>query len=181
MEIPQARSILGGQWPMIQAAVGHPEVYRPAGGLQAYVWGQVRTYYAKRGQALPQGAFQAVNALLGAAGTQNRAAIALSRTMRLQERTGFTQALTAAHIAPAVDTRSLSQMPRGPRYKVVYRSLRSQGGISVVKDKTHIFGYALPQDLSSLQDAITTASQIDAADYEQEWEGADVPISIQSY
>lgn len=164
-----------------QAAVNDPEVRRQPGGVQQYVWQDLRNYYLSRGEPLPAGAFQAVNQLLGLAGEQRRAQLELSRAYRLREETGRPVAIHAGMIASHLDTRSLSDMPEGAQHRVVYLTSNIIDGQQVLSHQTHDFGFALPQSLDTLNELIESAAQVEAADYGYEWGGIAEPLAIISY
>jgi hypothetical protein len=170
-----------GRFGTFQRAVNDPAIRAVAGGVQMYVWQDLRNEYLSRGESLPAGAFQAVNQLLSLAGQQRRASAALSEAFLRKEQTGLEAALLSNHTAPAIDSRALNDMVSGPQHRVIYRSLLLVEGEPILQEFTHDFGFDLPQSLSGLQDQVDAAAQIVAADYEYEWGGAAVPLSIQSY
>src|SRR6185437_15865248 len=115
-----------------------PVVRSQPGGVQSYVWQDLRNYYLSRGEPLPKGAFQAVNQLLTLAGQQRR------------EETGQTRGITSSMIAPHLDSRPLGATPEGPQHRVVYLTAHIVEGQTVLSHQTHDFGFALPQNLDTL-------------------------------
>jgi hypothetical protein len=164
-----------------QAAVNDPALRAIPGGVVQYVWQDIQQHYAARGESLPAGSFQAVNQLLSLAGQQRRAQLALSRSALAAEETGRPQAITAAHIAPHLDTRALNAMPGGAQHRVVYLTQEIVEGQPVLSYRTHDFGFALPQTLATMNELISSAAQIAAADYGYEWSGVAEPVAIYSY
>jgi len=170
-----------GRFGTFQAAVNDPEVRRQPGGIQQYVWQDLRNYYLSRGEPLPTGAFQAVNQLLVLAGQQRRAQTELSRAYRLQEETGLPQGIHAGMIAPHLDTRAPGAQTGGAQHRVVYLTSHVVEGQLVLSHQTHDFGFALPQSLTTLNELVESAAQVEAADYGYEWGGIAEPLAIVSY
>lgn len=178
---PYVGNPLSGYFGIFQAAVGDPAVRAQPGGIQQYVWQGLTNEFASRGESLPQGAFQHVNQLLSLAGQQRRAAQALAESFTVREQSGFEQALSANHLAPAIDTRALNEQVLGPQARVIYRASLLVEGEPVLQYYTHDFGYDLPQSLGNLQAQVEMAAQLVAADYEYEWGGEATPVSLQTY
>jgi hypothetical protein len=170
-----------GRFGTFQAAVNDPVVRSQPGGVQSYVWQDLRNYYLSRGEPLPKGAFQAVNQLLTLAGQQRRAQEELSKAFRLREETGQTRGITSSMIAPHLDSRPLGATPEGPQHRVVYLTAHIVEGQTVLSHQTHDFGFALPQNLDTLNELVASAAQVEAADYGYEWAGIAEPLAILSY
>jgi hypothetical protein len=181
MTLAQAREILGGAWSAAVAAVYDPTVRATPGGVQQYVWQSIRNDYLSRGEPLPAGAFQAVNALLSLAGQQRQASLNLSTALGRLERTGIDSGIGSEHIAPAIDSTARPQSSFAPQYRAIYRTEQIIDGERTTSILTHDFGFDLPQSASELQAQIEDAAQIQAADYGFEWGGEAVALSIQSY
>lgn len=183
MAIPlaQARDLLGLHWSAFVAAVYDPQVRATPGGVQQYVWQSLNNYYLSRGEAIPRGSFQAVNALLSLAGQQRNAGLNLSQSLARLERTGIDQAITAAHIAPAIDSTARPQTRFAPQFRAIYQTAQIIDGERQISTLTHDFSYDLPQSLSGLQAEIEAAAQLQAADYGYEWGGEAVAVNLQSY
>lgn len=181
MDLAQARSLLGQHWSSFVGAVFDPTVRNTPGGVQMYVWQSLNNYYLSRGQPLPQNSFTAVNRLLGLAGQQRAASLNLAQALSALERTGIDAGITSAHIAPAIDARDTSRLPLGPGYRVVYLSREIVGGVAQLVYRTHDMGRNLAQTLDRLREIVNLSAQLNAADYENEWDGLAVPVSIQSY
>src|SRR5881397_2655299 len=150
-----------GRFGTFQAAVNDPTVRRTPGGVQQYVWQDLRNYYLARGEPLPRGSFAAVNQLLSLAGQQRRAQLELSKGYRIREETGRNPSIHAGMIAPHLDTRALNEMPEGARHRVVYLTSNVVEGEAILGHQTHDFGYALPQTLNSLNELVSSAAQIE--------------------
>lgn len=163
-----------------QAAINDPEVRGIPGGLQQYIWSNIREDFP-RGSQLPPGAFQAVNQLLSLAGQQRQAELALARAVSFVQQTGIDQSVDVSFTAPHLDTRALNEMVLGPQHRVVYLTEDLVNGEPVLSYKTHDFGYNLPQSISALQDVTEEAAQLTAADYGYEWNGTATPVAIYSY
>ena len=170
-----------GRFGTFQAAVNDPAVRSVPGGVQQYVWQDLRNYYLSRGEPLPPGAFAAVNQLLSLAGQQRRATLELTKAIQTSQRTGRPLGLTSTMVAPHLDTRGLDAMPEGAQHRVVYLTSHVIDGIPYQSYQTHDFGYALPQNLGTLGEVIEAAAQVEAADYEYEWGGIAEPVAILSY
>jgi hypothetical protein len=178
---PYVDNPFSGRAGTFQRAVSDPVLRAQPGGIQAYVWADLRNEYLSRGEPLPAGAFQAVNQLLGWAGQQRRASLNLAEAMSLSERSGLEQAITADMTAPHLDTRALNEMITGPQHRVVYLTQELVEGEPVLSYRTHDLGFDLPQSLSGLQDQVDESAQISAADYGFEWGGVATPVAILSY
>jgi hypothetical protein len=170
-----------GRFGTFQAAVNDPVVRATPGGVQQYVWQDLRNHYLSRGEPLPAGSFAAVNQLLSLAGQQRRAQLELSRAYRLREETGQPVSLHAGMIAPHLDARGLAQRPEGAQHRVVYLTSNIVNGEPILSHQTHDFGYALPQSLDVLNELVESAAQVEAADYGYEWGGIAEPVAILSY
>src|SRR6266702_3258651 len=170
-----------GRFGTFQAAVNDPVVRATPGGVQQYVWQDLRNYYLSRGEPLPAGSFNAVNQLLGLAGQQRRAQLELSKAYRLREETGQPVSVHAGMISTHLDTRALNEMPEGAQHRVVYLTSNIVDGVSILSHQTHDFGYALPQNLDTLNELVTSAAQVEAADYGYEWVGIAEPVAILAY
>jgi hypothetical protein len=170
-----------GRFGTFQAAVNDPEVRAQPGGVQSYVWQDLRNYYLSRGEPLPSGAFAAVNQLLSLAGQQRRAQTELSKAYARREETGQPISVHAGMIAPHLDTRPLDQQKQGAQHRVVYLTAHIIDGQTVLSHQTHDFGYALPQSLDTLGELVESAAQLEAADYGYEWAGIAEPLAIVSY
>jgi hypothetical protein len=170
-----------GRSGLFQAAVNDPAIRAVPGGVQQYVWADLRQEYERRGLPLPSGAFQAVNQMLSWAGSQRQASARLAAGMVLAERSGLDQAIGAEMTAPHLDTRALNEMVTGPQHRVVYLTQELVEGEPVLSYRTHDFGFDLPQSLSGLQDQVDESAQISAADYGFEWGGVATPVAILSY
>jgi hypothetical protein len=181
VDLKQARTLLGGQWPAIVGAVYDPVVRSTPGGVQQYVWASLRQEYLSKGEPLPVGSFAAINRLLSLAGQQRAAGLALSSALAQSERTGLGVAISSVHIAPSINAAEIQNQPLGPQYKVVYETQHIIEGEAQLTLQTHDLGYELPQSLADLQEQVEIAAQIEAADYGYEWGGVATPISIQSY
>lgn len=164
-----------------QAAVNDPVVRATPGGVQQYVWQDLKNYYLSRGEPLPPGAFGAVNQLLSLAGQQRQAAANLSKAINTVETTGLDQGVLSPMIAPHLDTRNIQDMALGPQHRVVYQTTELVEGEPVLSYRTHDFGYDLPQSISALTDVTESAAQVSAADYGYEWGGKAIPVAIHSY
>ena len=168
-------------WPSFVGAVNDPVLRAQPGGIGAYVWASVRNDYLGRGEALPPGAFQAVNAGLSLAGAQRRASLALQQASDFVARTGIDQGITAEHISRAIDAAPLGSQPLGPQHRITYTAGFIIGGVLVDVTLTHDAGYDLPQSISALNDLIDQAAQAAAADYGYEYTGSSAVLSIQAY
>lgn len=172
---------LGGAWGAMRAAVGDPVVRAQPGGIQQYVWQSISNDFLSRGEAIPPGAFQAVNRGISLAAQQYRSEQNLSRALAGFARTGIDQSISAQdHIAPSIDARPLDQLPLGPTYRVTYLTSTLVGGEPLLHYETWVSAYP-PESLSGLADAVTEAAQFQAADYNFEWLGVATPVSIQAY
>lgn len=181
VSLAQAREALGQHWPSIVGAVYDPVVRATPGGVQQYVWQTLSNYYISRREPFPQGSFGAVNALLSLAGQQRAAGLRLAQALDTFSRTRIDQAITSAHIAPAIDSTARPQTAFAPQFRAIYRSEQIIDGERQVSYLTHDFGYDLPQSASSLVAEIESAAQLQAADYGYEWGGSAVAVSLQSY
>lgn len=170
-----------GRFGTFQAAVNDETVRRTPGGVQQYVWQDLRNYYLSRGEPLPAGSFQAVNQLLTLAGQQRRAQIELSKAYRLREETGRPVGIHAGMIASHLDARALNDRPEGSQHRVVYLTSNIVDGEAIISHQTHDFGYALPDNLDTLGELIESAAQLEAADYGYEWGGVAEPVAILAY
>lgn len=178
---PYVGNPFAGRFGTFQTAVNDPRIRAIPGGVQQYVWADLREEYTARGLALPPGAFQHVNQLLSLAGQQRRAQGELSAGLRRQEEGPFNVTVTAQMTAPHLDTRALNEMPLGPQHRVVYLTQDLVEGEPVLSYKTHDFGYDLPQSIADLSAQVEDAAQITAADYGFEWGGVATPVGIYSY
>lgn len=181
MASPFAGNPFAHRFGTFQAALNDPAVRSTPGGVQMYVWQDLRNYYLSRGEPLPAGAFGAVNQLLNLAGQQRQAALNLSKAVAFAERTGIDQAIVGGHIAPSIDTRPLDAQLGGAQHRVVYETVQVVDGEPVYSYLTHDFGFDLPQSVSALNDVIQQAAQLQAADYGYEWGGVATPAAILSY
>jgi len=170
-----------GRFGTFQAAVNDPQVRATPGGVQQYVWQDLRNYYLSRGEPLPPGSFAAVNQLLSLAGQQRRAQLALSSAYRQREETGQPGTITAGMISTHLDTRALGEQKEGAQHRVVYLTSNIVDGRPILSHQTHDFGYALPQTLDTLNELVASAAQVEAADYGYEWGGIAEPVAILSY
>jgi hypothetical protein len=64
---------------------------------------------------------------------------------------------------------------------VVYLTAHIVEGQTVLSHQTHDFGFALPQNLDTLNELVASAAQVEAADYGYEWAGIAEPVAILSY
>lgn len=181
MDLNQARTLLGGQWPSIVGAVYDPVVRSTPGGVQQYVWASLRQSYLSRGEPLPVGSFAAVNRLLSLAGQQRAASLNLAAALSTFNTEGLNQTIGATHIAPSIDALGTGSQALGAQYRVIYETTHIINGEAVLTTLTHDVGRDLPQSLSQLQEQIEMAAQLEAADYGYEWGGIATPLSIQSY
>lgn len=181
MDLNEARTLLGRQWPAIVAAVNDPVVRATPGGVQQYVWASMSRDYLSRGEAFPAGSLAAVNRLLSLAGQQRAASLALAGAITTSARSGLDQQISATHIAPSIDSLGPGSQALGTQYRVIYETQHIVNGEAVQAILTHDLGFQLPQSLSSLQSTIEQAAQVEAADYGYEWGGIATSLSIQSY
>jgi hypothetical protein len=178
---PFTENPFAGRFGLFQTALNDPQVRSQPGGVQMYVWQGLQNDYLSRGEALPAGAFQAVNQMLSLAGQHRRAASLLSSALAGSEQTGFDRSILAEMSAPSLDSRAINDMPLGPQFRAVYLTQDIVEGEPVLSYKTHDLGYNLPQSVSALTATVEEAAQITAADYGFEWGGVATPVAIHSY
>ena len=158
-----------------------PEVRGTPGGVQQYIWQAITNDFVSAGLPLPPGAFQANNDMLRWSTTVINADAALSKSLLGWQDTGRDVGIESSHIAESIDARPLDQRPEGAQYRVIYKTVYSVEGQTFTDTFQHDFGYALPETVGGLYDAIEEAAALQVSDYGYEWEGAAVPISIRAY
>lgn len=156
---------LARYWSQAVAAWSDPELARGGGSKVQFVWQSITQDYLSRGEALPPGSFQQVNALLSASARVNRALLQLGKDSATVNRTGIDQAITSAHIAPDIDSRDPGSQPAGPNYRVRFRADLSAGGLAMVQWFTWSPGATLPATIQSLQDSLDIVGRGFAEDY----------------
>ena len=181
MDLSQARDLLGVHWSSFVAAVYDPTVRATPGGVQMFVWQSLNNYYLSRGDALPQGAFGAVNSLLSLAGEQRRAGFSLSQALKTWQSSGLDQAITADHVGRSIDSSTFGGFTGLLQYRVIYQTTDIVDGEPQTSYRTWVAGRDLPESTSGLQSAIEDAAQLAAADYGNEWSGEASPVSILSF
>lgn len=169
---------LAGLWGSFQAAVNDPELRGRPGGIQQYVWASVRNDYLGRGEAIPAGAFQAVNQLLSLAGQQRRASNELAQSIDLWQRAGLDQALTSSHWSWDVNARDLNQQPLGPNGIVRFTAVYEVEGESVLMRLSDRFGAAWPQSVGDLIDRINESAAAYADEYDVEFAGITTDYTV---
>lgn len=175
---PDPRSLFGHLWGSFQAAVNDPEVRAQPGGVQSYVWQSIRNDYLSKGEPLPAGSFQAVNALLSLAGAQRRASDALDRSIKDFQRTGIDSAITAEHLAPDIDSRGLGDQAGGALYRIRFEAPMAAGEDQFFSRFTWDPGLEVPQTISELLGGLDDAAAAAAEDYDLEYSGDAAILSI---
>ena len=178
MDIAAARGIFGRLWGSFQAAVNDPEVRAVPGGVQMYVWQSIRNDYLSRGESIPAGSFQAVNALLSLAGQQRAANERLQRALDTYQRTGLDQAILGDHMNADIDSRAPNAMPLGPSLRIRFEAGMIVDGQTIFSSFTWDPGLNPPQSASELLAGIEDAANTAAADYEMEYGGSAAILSI---
>lgn len=158
-----------------------PEVRAVPGGPMMYVWQSIYSDFQNSGTPLPPNAFMAVNQLWKWSSEVTNADNTLARSLRTLDATGRDQAIDASFISDSLGARPLDQRPEGPQFNVVYRTVYSIEGETFVDTFQHDFGYALPQTVGALNDALDEAAALQVSDYGYEYEGVATPISIRAY
>lgn len=175
---PDPRSLFGHLWGSFQTAVNDPLVRDQPGGVQQYVWQSVRNDYLSRGEPLPPGSFQGVNALLSLAGQQRRAAAQLGKAIDAYQLTGRETALTSEHMSPDIDTRPLSAQLTGPRLRIRFGAQMTLQGELIVQNFTWDPGLNVPQTVGGLLEGLDEAAAAAAEDYGFEWTGNATVLSV---
>lgn len=178
MELATARDLLGRHWGSFLAAVNDPEVRGQPGGVQSFVWQTLRNDYLSRGEPLPAGAFQAVNTLLGVAGSARRASLALARDITEVNRSGLDRSLVAEHLARDIDARDLGQMPLGPEWRIRFEVAFNVEGESLRQWITWDPGLNPPGTVQELLDSSEDVAQLLAGDYGVDYEGLTGGFSV---
>jgi hypothetical protein len=146
-------------WGSAVAAWNDPELAKGGGSKVQFIWQSIQQDALARGETLPSGGFQQVNALLSASARVNRAQLQLGQDTVRVNRSGVDQAITAAHIAPDIDSRALDAMPAGPNYRVKFRVDATAGGIPMTPWLTWSPGANLPATINGLFDSLDIVAQ----------------------
>jgi hypothetical protein len=152
-------------WAQAVAAWNDPELAKGGGSKVQFIWQSIQQDSLARGETLPTGSFQQVNALLSASARVNRAMLDLGRSTLAVGRTGIDQAIEGRHIAPDIDSRDPGAQPAGPNYRIRFRANLNAGGLSMTQWFTWSPGAYLPGTVQSLQDSLDLVGRGFAEDY----------------
>lgn len=146
-------------WGLAVGAWADPALPPGGGSKVQFIWQSIQQDALARGETLPFGSFQQVNALLSGSARVNRALLQLGKDTLAVNRTGIDRALTADHIAPDINTRSLDQQPAGPNFTVRFRADLTVGGLGFTQWLTWKPGANLPATIMGLQQSLDVVAQ----------------------
>lgn len=165
-------------WGIASRAVRDPELRARPGGVTQNVWEAYKQTYLDRGEVPPPLSIRDVNPLISTASAQYRAESSLAKSIDTYRRTGFDQAITAAHIAADIDQRGGAGAVSEPFYRVRFTSQLNIDGEPMTRYVTWSPQMNLPSSVSGLLGAINEAAAAAAEDYGEEYGGLGDFVSI---
>lgn len=158
-------------WGIVQRAVRDPELRSRPGGVVQNIWASYQQAYLSAGEAPPTLGVQQVNRLVSTAFAQVRAESELARSTATFRSTGMDQAITAAHIAPDIDTRAGVVGSTGATFRVRFQYQVNVEGEALTRYLTWTPALDLPSTVGDLMDALEEAALAAAEDYGEDFGG----------
>lgn len=176
-----ALAALMSMWGHAQSAYRDPTLRAAPGGVTQYLWEAWKQSYLARGEQPPKVTIQDMNRLVSQAGQQWRSEQRLNASINVFRTTGLDQAITAEHVTPDVDSRSPSQQPLGPNYRIRFDATYLIEGVAQELTFTWEPGIQAPTSVGDLLDGLTEAGEGFAEDYGTDFVGLGGNISITSF
>lgn len=168
-------------WGHAQNAYRDPELRARPGGVTQFLWETFKQTYLARGQQPPAVTIQDMNRLVSLAGQQWRAERRLNGAINTFRTTGLDQALTAEHFAPDIDSRSPSQQPMGPNYRIRFNATYLVEGVAQELHFTWDPGLAAPVSTADLVGGLEEAGMGFAEDYGHTFVGLGADVSVTTF